>query len=417
MRFNRGRRNRRYSYYSSYSNSRRSRVRWDRIGIIAGAVAIVLVIVIGLNLSRIKLMFKGYSFSQQNTILSLDKEAVKEVLSHDKMENITKWIKESEEYKYYDEYEQYYSLHKDVDVNVIVSTVDDMFTNYIPKLDALGYTDEQIWEVLKTASTTDLQYLIDKQYTYAQIQPYMQVKGFAFTDMEQYMKVYAEKKNYNYAVLVTTYPFINSANEATKSYTIQDPDNILSLVKVGFFLPSSYEPSDLVTPDMPIAPDCENYQLRKEAADALVEMYQAAKAEGYNLVVNSGYRSYAKQVETYQTYEARWGGIYAKEHVATPGASEHQTGLGVDLTSESVVNGERLVFGDTEEYQWVLKNAYKYGYILRFPEGESDLTGIVHEPWHFRYVGKEAAKVIYENDWTLEEYCLNYGVIPSIKEN
>lgn len=413
MRFNR---RKRYTYYSSYSNSRRQRIRWDRIAIIAGAVALVLGILVWLNFSRIQLLFKGYSFSEQNQILSLDSKAVDEILNHEKMENITNWIKNSEKYKFYDEYEQYYITHKGIKVKEVITTVDDMFTNYVPKLEAMGYTDTQIWEVLKTANTTDLQYLFDKKYNYAQIQPYMQVKGFIFTDMEDYMKVYAEKKNYNYAVLITTYPFIDSHNPAKDKYTIQNPQDILTLVKPGFYLPSSYEASDLVKPNMPIAPDCENFQLRKEAANALVDMYNAAKKEGYSLVINSGYRSYQKQVETYQSFEKKWGGIYAKEHVALPGASEHQTGLGVDLTSESVVKGERLVFGDTAEYQWVLKNAHRFGFILRFSEGESDITGIVHEPWHFRYVGKEAAKKIYDNNWTLEEYCLNEGVIPQIKE-
>lgn len=414
MRFNR---NKRYTYYSSYSPSKKARIRWDRVGIIAGAVVLVLGILIWFNLSRIKLMFKGYSFAQQNEILSLESKGVKEILSHDKMEHITQWIKESEDYTYYDEYEQYFSTHKDLKVKVVVSTINDMFNNYVPKLEAMGYTNKQVWEVLKTANTTDLQYLIDKQYTYNQIQPYMQVEGFVFTDMEKYMEVYTQKKNYNYAVLITTYPFIDSRNAVNKNYTIQKPDDILALVKPGFNLPSSYEPSDLVKPNMPIAPDCNNYQLRKEAAQALENMYNDAKKEGYNLVVNSGYRSYQKQVETYQTFESKYGGLYAKEHVAVPGASEHQTGLGVDLTSESVVKGERLVFGDTAEYKWVLQNAYKYGYILRFSEGEAEITGIVHEPWHFRYVGKEVAKKIYENDWTLEEYCLYEGVIPQIKES
>lgn len=409
------RKNRRYTYYSSYSQASRKKIRWDRIGVIAAGVVVVLAVVIFLNLSRIKLLIKGYSFGQQNDILSIESQGVDEVLSHDKIEHIQSWIKTSKKYEYYDEYEKYYSLHKDQKVNVIVKTVDAMFDSYVPKLEALGYTNKEIWEVLKTASVEDLEYLAKKQYTYAQIKPYMQVKGFKFTDMAKYMKVYAKKKNYNYAVLMTTYPFIDSKNKVTKNYEIQDPDNILTLVKPGFNLSSSYQPKDLVKPNMPIAPDCENYQLRKEAANALVKMYQDAQKEGYHLVINSAYRSYKKQEATYQSFEKKWGEIYAAEHVALPGSSEHQTGLGVDLTSQSVVKKEKLVFGDTQEYQWTIKNAHKYGYILRFSEGESSITGIVHEPWHFRYVGKEAAKKIYENNWTLEEYCLYEGVIPQIK--
>lgn len=414
MRFNKGRR---YTYYSSYSNSRKPRVRWDRIGIIALVSVIVIGALVWFNLSRLKLLIKGYSFSQQNDILSLSGEGVDEVLSHDKMEHIQDWIKESEDVHYYDEYEKYISLHNGEKVKVVVSTVNDIFNQYTPKLEAMNYNDKQIWEILKTASIDDLKYLIEKKYTYSQIEPYMQVKGFVFQDMDKYMKVYEEKKNYNYAVLITTYPFIISENKATKLYTIQDPKNILNLVKKGFQLPSSYEPDDLTNPDMPVAPDCDNSHLRKEAADALTQMYKDAKELGYNLVVNSAYRSYADQKKTYDEYFKKYDELTAASLVALPGASEHQTGLGVDLTSQSVINGQRLVFGDTDEYKWCKQNSYKYGFILRFEEDKANITGIGKEPWHFRYVGKEAAQKIYENDWTLEEYCLNEGIIPNMKEN
>lgn len=420
MRFNRGRR---YTYYSSYSNSRRPRIRWDRIAIIGGVTFLVIGALVWFNLSRLKLMFKGYSFSQQNDVLSLTSEEINEILAFDKMEHIQDWIAESENVKYYDEYEQYKIIHKDIKVNTVVETIDDIFTNYTPRLEALSYTNEQIWDILKTASIDDLKYLIDHGYTYDQIQAYMKVKGFVFSDMEKYMKVYAEKNNYNYAVLSTTYPFIISTNKVTQTYTIQDPTNILNLVKKGFQLPSSYEPEDLIQPlDISISPDIDtknsnSAKLRKEAADALTQMYHDAKKLGYNLVLNSAYRSYSEQKAIYDEYFAKYDEVTAASLVAMPGASEHQTGLGVDLTSQSVISGERLVFGDTVEYKWCVENSYKYGFILRFEENKANITGIGKEPWHFRYVGKDAAKKIYENKWTLEEYCLYEGVIPNIKES
>lgn len=422
-------RRRRYSYYNSRSNRGSSRrysrsygrgpkIRWERIAAVLGIVAVVVGLLVVLNLSRIKLMLKGYSFSDQSVILKLEKEEINEILSHDKMNNISKWIENSKNVKYYDEYEKYYSLHNDIEHKDITVAVDDYFNNYIPKIQTLNYSKEQIWEILETADKEDLQYLIDHNYSYAQIKPYMQVKGFEFTDIEEYITLYATSQNYNYAVLATTYPFIISTNKPETTYTIQNVNDVNILVKPGFMLPSSYVPKGLKKPDdIPVAPDCDHYQLRKEAADALTKMYNAAKEEGYYLVINSAYRSYADQQKTYDEYFKRYDEVTASGLVAKPGTSEHQTGLGVDLTSQSVIDGQRLVFGDTTEYKWCKDNSYKYGFILRFAEDESNITGIAHEPWHFRYVGIDAATECYQNSWTYEEYCLNKGIIPTIKEN
>ena len=179
------------------------------------------------------------------------------------------------------------------------------------------------------------------------------------------------------------------------------------LVNKYYLLGSDYEPNDLVELDSKyVAPTCDHPQLRKVAANALVKMIKDAKKEGMHLLLNSGYRSYEEQEKIYQDTEQKYGGAYAAEYVATPGASEHQTGLGIDMTAQSVVDKQRLVFGDTVEYKWVVENCAKYGFIVRFTEGTDGITGISHEPWHLRYVGKDLAKKLYnDGDWiTLEEY-------------
>lgn len=419
MRFNRGRR---YTYYSSYSNSRRSRVRWDRVGIIAGIVIVILALAIWLNFDRLQLLVKGYSFSQQNIILSLEDEAVDEVLSHDKLDHIQDWIEGEGTYFLYDDYEKYLSTHKDLKIEEVLVTVNDIMTNYKPRFDALTYTEDQLWKVLDVASIDDLKYLINHEYTYPQIEPYMNIQGFAIQDIDRYIEIYNEKKNYNYAVLATAYPFIISENDNGEIYTIQNPENVVTLVKKGFQYANNYVPDDLVTPaEIPISPDCENAQMRKEAAEALTEMYNDAKKEGYTLIINSAYRSYKEQEEVYKEIHERYDEVTAASLVANPGASEHQSGLGIDLTSQSVLddkrNGISSRFGDKPEYKWCLANSYKYGYILRFEEDKANITGIGNEPWHFRYVGKDVAKEIFQNGWTLEEYCLYNGVIPKVKKN
>lgn len=407
-----------YSYYSSYSYEHKSRLRVGRVAIVA-VVAVVLVVglVVSLNLNRIKLLAKGYSFSQTSEILSLPTEDEDEILSHDKIDHITNWIKQSPEVSLYDEYERYLTINKDMKYAKVVTNVDSIFKNDVPKLKSLDYSEKLIWNLLEEGATQeDFQYLIDHKYTASDIEPYRKVEGYKLQNLEGYMNAYNTYKNYNYAVCITNYPFIISSNgEPETKYTITNPSNLLTLVKKGFYLPEDYEP-ELVDPEIPVAPDCQNPKMTKETSDALTKMYKAAKQEGLELVVNSAYRSYQTQVETMADFVARYNTQYANEYVAQPGASEHQTGLGVDLTSQSVVEGKRITFGDTEEYRWVIKNCAKFGFIIRFEDGTDGITGIAHEPWHLRYVGEDVAKEIQKNGWTFEEYCLYNNVMPKVKE-
>ena len=407
-----------YSYYSSYSYGHKSRLRVGRVAIVA-VIAVVLVVglVVSLNLNRIKLLAKGYSFSQTSEILSLPTEDEDEILSHDKIDHITNWIKQSPEVSLYDEYERYLTINKDMKYAKVVTNVDSIFKNDVPKLKSLDYSEKLIWGLLEEGATQDdFQYLIDHKYTASDIEPYRKVEGYKLQNLEGYMNAYNTYKNYNYAVCITNYPFIISSNgEPETKYTITNPSNLLTLVKKGFYLPEDYEP-ELVDPEIPVAPDCQNPKMTKETSDALTKMYRAAKQEGLELVVNSAYRSYQTQVETMADFVARYNTQYANEYVAQPGASEHQTGLGVDLTSQSVVEGKRITFGDTEEYRWVIKNCAKFGFIIRFEDGTDGITGIAHEPWHLRYVGEDVAKEIQKNGWTFEEYCLYNNVMPEVKE-
>lgn len=405
-----------YSYYSSYSYGHKSRLRVGRVAIVA-VIAVVLVVglVVSLNLNRIKLLAKGYSFSQTSEILSLPTED--EILSHDKIDHITNWIKQSPEVSLYDEYERYLTINKDMKYAKVVENVDSIFKNDVPKLKSLDYSEKLIWNLLEEGATQeDFQYLIDHKYTASDIEPYRKVEGYKLQNLEGYMNAYNTYKNYNYAVCITNYPFIISSNgEPETKYTITNPSDLLTLVKKGFYLPEDYEP-ELVDPEIPVAPDCQNPKMTKETSDALTKMYKAAKQEGLELVVNSAYRSYQTQVETMADFVARYNTQYANEYVAQPGASEHQTGLGVDLTSQSVVEGKRITFGDTEEYRWVIKNCARFGFIIRFEDGTDGITGIAHEPWHLRYVGEDVAKEIQKNGWTFEEYCLYNNVMPKVKE-
>lgn len=159
-----------------------------------------------------------------------------------------------------------------------------------------------------------------------------------------------------------------------------------------------FEPENLVVIDSKYCND--EVQMGAEVAVlAFKEMYRAAAQDGLGLVINSGYRSYETQEELCDTYRNLYGNNYVNKYVSSPGFSEHHTGLAFDIGSVS-----SNVFADSNEFQWMLKNAHKYGFILRFTKRGENITGFRSEPWHYRYVGKEIAKYIYENKITFEEY-------------
>ena len=175
--------------------------------------------------------------------------------------------------------------------------------------------------------------------------------------------------------------------------------NDLIIVNKQNFLENDYVPENLVRPNIPFLEDCteEEMQLQKHAAKALERLVNAAKDENITLIGSSGYRSYQTQVEVYNSYCKKKGKSYTLQYVASPGSSEHQTGLAIDIT-----NSSRCFDKNSKEAKWLADNAYKYGFILRYLEGKTDITGYNYEPWHIRYVGKKVAKEIYNNSETLK---------------
>ncbi|RHW42252.1 D-alanyl-D-alanine carboxypeptidase family protein [Neobacillus notoginsengisoli] len=201
--------------------------------------------------------------------------------------------------------------------------------------------------------------------------------------------------------------YFNQVAEANGKKVILNPENMLSLVNKEFFLSSDYKPKDLMKPDIPFSfgdQDVEKSLIREEAGLALEEMFMKAAEQNIEIFAVSGYRSYTRQKALFDAEVKKSGSAKATQLVALPGQSEHQTGLTMDITSRSTNLNLTEEFGETVEGKWLAENAHKFGFILRYPKGKESITGYQYEPWHFRYVGREAAKTIYENDWTLEEF-------------
>ena len=175
----------------------------------------------------------------------------------------------------------------------------------------------------------------------------------------------------------------------------------LMLVNKYNYLSSSYVPKDLETIDANYSRGVNN-KLRHVAKVAFEKMAAAAKLNNIIIFNQSAYRSYQSQVTIYNRSVASYGVEESDKTSARPGNSEHQTGLTLDINS--VDNS----FKNTSEYQWLIKNSYKYGFILRYPENKEEITGYAYEPWHYRYVGLDAASKINEEGITFDEYYAYY---------
>ena len=218
---------------------------------------------------------------------------------------------------------------------------------------------------------------------------------------------YIEYKNNNKHLEITQVIKNVNMNLDKKQYEdIEEAKNQnteLILVNKYYYLKNDYIPNNLEKIDLQYSR--EGMQLVNYAKDAFEELASNAKKENLNIVAMSSYRSYQYQENLYNNYVSKDGKEAADTYSGRPGHSEHQTGLAVDVYNkkETYTNFEK-----TDEFNWMQKNAYKYGFILRFPKDKENETGYQYESWHYRYVGKDIAKEIHNKKITLEEYCATH---------
>lgn len=180
--------------------------------------------------------------------------------------------------------------------------------------------------------------------------------------------------------------------------------SMAQLVNKNHSLPADYVPGDLVWVNLPSTRDT---QLRADAAGHLIQLFNGASAQGLTLYCCSGYRSYATQAALYQWNVEMYGEAGAELVSARPGMSEHQLGLAMDVTSATVDFDLVENFGNTAEGQFICNHAHEYGFIVRYPQGKTHITGYAYEPWHLRYLGVPVATTIYNSGKTMEEF---YGI-------
>jgi len=226
-------------------------------------------------------------------------------------------------------------------------------------------------------------------------------KYYIENNLDRYLKYAEENSNLELSKIITD---INSNLDKTK-YEDTEKTNIkddnLMLVNKYYYLTEDYEPDDLVTLTSKYNTGV-NSKMRKEAANQFMKMSDAATLDNITIKNASGYRSYNYQVNLYNKYVERDGKKAADTYSARPGFSEHQTGLTSDINQ--IDNS----FENTYAFKWLQDNAYKYGFILRFPKDKEDVTGYQYEPWHYRYVGEYVAEKMHDENLTLEEYYAYY---------
>ena len=186
--------------------------------------------------------------------------------------------------------------------------------------------------------------------------------------------------------------------------SIDDPNSTWVVVnKVRPLNPMDFTPPSLVYPDVTYV---NRQPMRPEVADALVAMFRAGKAEaGLDFSVQSAYRSFDSQTRVYDDDVARNGQAYADTETARPGHSEHQTGLAVDISAVPARCSLDACFAQTPQGEWLAANAWRFGFLLRYPADKVAVTGFTFEPWHFRYVGVPLATQLRDAGVsTLEEF-------------
>ncbi|MDD6388561.1 MAG: M15 family metallopeptidase [Bacilli bacterium] len=273
--------------------------------------------------------------------------------------------------------------------------------------------------------TSDKYLLLEKGYTIDEV-------SFALTNKEIVNTLLKKDYNKNILVFMKEKYYLSKNLDKYLEYKKQNPevdnDKIVSIINVGadsdwyvndiktdlnkgilmivnkhHYLDEDYNPDDLVT--MPLSVAFKGKKIINEVNEAFIKLCKDAKSENLTIVANSTYRDFNYQSSLYKRYKNNKGQIYADNYAARPGYSEHQTGLSIDV---STLKSNMDDFEKTKEYKWLIKNAYKYGFILRYPKGKEDITGYNYESWHYRYVGIEAAKIIYEENITFDEYYAYY---------
>lgn len=190
---------------------------------------------------------------------------------------------------------------------------------------------------------------------------------------------------------------VEDYNSPTSSWVVVSKDYPLTELQ--------YRPTDLELTSLPTRSDksADEKSVRGVIVPELTALFTDAKSAGHDIMIASGFRSYDLQQTYFSSYSRSYGEEAASKFSARPGQSEHQTGLVLDIAYSNRECYLDVCFGAKPAGEWLAANAYKYGFVLRYPADKTDVTKYQYEPWHFRYVGKPLAAALHESGLTLDE--------------
>lgn len=281
------------------------------------------------------------------------------------------------------------------------------FINYrgtsVYKLLKIGYSQKEVDTLTNELTKDEINKLLTMKKN-SDIVSLSKEKYFLFKNLDKYLEYKKEnnsKNNGDIVAIINTEANIDWLDNEKEADTSKGD---LILVNRIYGLSSDYEPNDIV--DIPSLYAYAGKKISNSILNDIITLIEAGKEEGYTFVVSDGYRSYKEQENIYNNYKNSFGESEADIYVAKPGHSEYQTGLSFDLMPYNKVIDNP---SESEEYKWLKENAYKYGFIFRFPNDKENLTKFNSSTWRLRYVGSEASTIIYNENLCLEEYLAYWG--------
>ncbi len=360
------------------------KIRRIIIGFFMLLVIFTLIILINFQDDDKKLEKLNYS----DRVISIfrEKDIYKEVLKANKYSK-TLEVALSDNYyvsKYLDNYlEIDYVDNKDfiLDVNALLD---------------LGYSSSEVNTLFKSLSDDNVKLIIKEDYN-KDIFDYLKLSYFNENYLSRYID-YRKKHDDLKTEDVVTYVNVNLDYDFyTNTSLISDSNDMLVLVNKYYYLDKDFVPSDLELISSNYS--TKKLYLKSYAVKPFEEMCAEAMALGITIKAGSTYRSYNYQNNLYNHYVKKDGIDKADTYSARPGYSEHQLGLAIDIS-----NGSEFIDDGSDEYNYIINNSYKYGFILRYPKGKENITGYMFEPWHIRYLGIDVATYLHDNNLTYEEY-------------